>query len=79
MTQTSGLSASDRLLHQRIIVLGQQVDDDIANTICAQLLLLSAEDPGRDISLYINSPAETDPTTSAPWRWVWRPAWGSSS
>ncbi|WP_300402788.1 ATP-dependent Clp protease proteolytic subunit [Nocardioides sp.] len=56
MTQTSGLSASDRLLHQRIIVLGQQVDDDIANTICAQLLLLSAEDPGRDISLYINSP-----------------------
>jgi ATP-dependent Clp protease protease subunit len=45
-----------RLLHQRIIVLGQEVDDGIANRLCAQLLLLSAEDPHRDISLYINSP-----------------------
>ena len=45
-----------RLLHQRIIVLGQEVDDPIANRLCAQLLLLSAEDPHRDISLYINSP-----------------------
>jgi ATP-dependent Clp protease protease subunit len=45
-----------RLLHQRIIVLGQEVDDAIANRLCAQLLLLSAEDPRRDISLYINSP-----------------------
>ena len=45
-----------RLLHQRIIVLGQEVDDPIANRICAELLLLSAEDPRRDISLYINSP-----------------------
>lgn len=59
MTQTpslAGLSAADRLLHQRIIVLGQQVDDDIANKLCAELLLLSAEDPKRDIALYINSP-----------------------
>ena len=59
MTQTpnlAGLSAADRLLHQRIIVLGQEVDDPIANRICAQLLLLSAEDQRRDISLYINSP-----------------------
>jgi ATP-dependent Clp protease, protease subunit len=45
-----------RLLEQRIIVLGQEVDDPIANRICAALLLLSAEDPNRDISLYINSP-----------------------
>ncbi len=45
-----------RLLSQRIIVLGQEVDDGIANRLCAQLLLLSAEDPHRDISLYINSP-----------------------
>ncbi|BAK36179.1 ATP-dependent Clp protease proteolytic subunit ClpP [Microlunatus phosphovorus NM-1] len=45
-----------RLLHQRIIVLGAEVDDPIANRICAQLLLLSAEDPRADISLYINSP-----------------------
>lgn len=45
-----------RLLHQRIVVLGQEVDDPVANRICAQLLLLSAEDQRRDISLYINSP-----------------------
>ena len=45
-----------RLLHQRIVVLGQEVDDPVANRICAQLLLLSAEDPRRDIALYINSP-----------------------
>lgn len=56
MTQPAGLTATDRLLHQRIIVLGQPVDDEVANTICAELLLLSAEDPARDISLYINSP-----------------------
>jgi ATP-dependent Clp protease protease subunit len=53
---TPSLSAADRLLHQRILVLGQEVDDDIANKLCAELLLLSAEDPVRDISLYINSP-----------------------
>jgi ATP-dependent Clp protease protease subunit len=45
-----------RLLHERIIVLGSEVDDRIANRLCAQLLLLSAEDSRRDISLYINSP-----------------------
>lgn len=49
-------TAADRLLHQRILLLGQEVDDDIANRLCAELLLLSAEDPVRDISLYINSP-----------------------
>jgi ATP-dependent Clp protease, protease subunit len=49
-------SVYERLLQQRIIVLGQQVDDDIANRIAAQMLLLSAEDPEADISLYINSP-----------------------
>jgi ATP-dependent Clp protease protease subunit len=45
-----------RLLHQRIIVLGAEVDDQVANRLCTQLLLLSAEDPRSDISLYINSP-----------------------
>jgi ATP-dependent Clp protease, protease subunit len=45
-----------RLLDQRIIVLGAEVDDAIANRLCGQLLLLSAEDPRSDISLYINSP-----------------------
>ena len=49
-------SVYERLLQQRIIVLGQQVDDDIANRIAAQMLLLSAEDPNADIALYINSP-----------------------
>jgi ATP-dependent Clp protease protease subunit len=45
-----------RLMFQRIIVLGTEVDDHVANRLCAQLLLLSAEDPRSDISLYINSP-----------------------
>ena len=49
-------SVYERLLQQRIIVLGQQVDDDIANRIAAQMLLLAAEDPSADIALYINSP-----------------------
>ncbi|MCW2645836.1 MAG: ATP-dependent Clp protease, protease subunit [Pseudonocardiales bacterium] len=49
-------SVYDRLLRERIIFLGQPVDDTIANQICAQLLLLSAEDSTRDINLYINSP-----------------------
>jgi len=51
-----GDSVYERLLRERIIFLGQQVDDEIANKLCAQILLLSAEDPHRDISLYINSP-----------------------
>ncbi len=45
-----------RLLRHRIIFLGQQVDDEIANRICAELLLLAAENDSRDITLYINSP-----------------------
>ena len=45
-----------RLLRHRIVVLGQQVDDDLANRICAELILLAAEDDKRDIHLYINSP-----------------------
>ena len=49
-------SVYDRLLRERIIFLGQPVDDAIANQICAQLLLLAAEDPRRDVNLYINSP-----------------------
>jgi len=49
-------SVYERLLRERIIFLGSQVDDEIANKLCAQILLLSAEDPTRDISLYINSP-----------------------
>lgn len=51
-----GDSVYERLLRERIIFLGSEVNDEIANKLCAQILLLSAEDPTRDISLYINSP-----------------------
>ncbi|MEU7857173.1 ATP-dependent Clp protease proteolytic subunit [Nonomuraea sp. NPDC049141] len=47
---------SQRLLKERILVLGQEVDDEICNRLCGELLLLAAEDPHRDITLYINSP-----------------------
>ncbi|MGZ4395120.1 MAG: ATP-dependent Clp protease proteolytic subunit [Gaiellaceae bacterium] len=45
-----------RLLRERIVFLGREVDDELANVIAAQLLVLEAEDPEKDISLYINSP-----------------------
>ena len=45
-----------RLLKERIVFLGTQVDQTSANLICAELVLLAAEDPERDIALYINSP-----------------------
>lgn len=45
-----------RLLKDRIIMLGSAIDDNVANSIVAQLLFLAAEDPEKDISLYINSP-----------------------
>src|SRR5919204_7068919 len=45
-----------RLLKERIVFLGAEVEDQLANVITAQLLFLEAEDPDRDISLYINSP-----------------------
>ncbi|AZN29760.1 ATP-dependent Clp protease proteolytic subunit [Flaviflexus salsibiostraticola] len=58
--QANNLGLSDhifnRLLKERIIWLGSEVRDDIANSICAQMLLLAAEDPEEDIYLYINSP-----------------------
>lgn len=46
----------NRLLKERIIFLGSVVEDSMANAICAQILLLAAEDPEKDIYLYINSP-----------------------
>ncbi|MBL0388179.1 ATP-dependent Clp endopeptidase proteolytic subunit ClpP [Tumebacillus sp. ITR2] len=45
-----------RLLKDRIIFLGSEIDDNVANSIVAQLLFLAAEDPDKDIHLYINSP-----------------------
>jgi ATP-dependent Clp protease protease subunit len=57
---TAGLTLNDsvyeRLLRERIVFLGSEVDDEIANRITAQLLLLAAEDPEKDITFYINSP-----------------------
>ncbi len=52
----SGSDIFQRLLRERIIFLGSVVDQAMANAICAQLLLLEAEDPTKDIALYINSP-----------------------
>ena len=54
--QPLGDQLFQRLLRHRIIFLGQQVDEDLANRICAELVLLAAEDDKRDISIYINSP-----------------------
>ena len=51
-----GMDIYSRLLRDRIIFVGSPVDDSLANTIVAQLLLLQSEDPDRDISMYINSP-----------------------
>ncbi|GAB2972170.1 ATP-dependent Clp protease proteolytic subunit [Saccharothrix stipae] len=60
MRAASGMNLNDsvyeRLLRERIIVLGTQVEENIANQIVAQLLLLAAEDPEKDITFYINSP-----------------------
>ena len=57
-TATAGLADSvyERLLTHRIVVLGREVDADIANRIAGQMLLLAAEDGEADIALYINSP-----------------------
>ncbi|MGN9913574.1 ATP-dependent Clp protease proteolytic subunit [Phytohabitans sp. LJ34] len=54
--QTLDDAVYNRLLKERIIFLGSEVNDAVANRICAQLLLLAAEDPTRDINLWINSP-----------------------
>ncbi len=51
-----GMDIFSRLLRERIIFLGTAVDDHIASLIIAQLLFLEAEDPDKDINLYINSP-----------------------
>ncbi|OJV82973.1 MAG: ATP-dependent Clp protease proteolytic subunit [Cellulomonas sp. 73-92] len=59
-TETPGFGLNDhiynRLLRERIIWLGSEVRDENANAICAQMMLLAAEDPDKDIWLYINSP-----------------------
>ncbi len=58
--ESAGMGLNDniynRLLRERIIWLGSEVRDENANAICAQMMLLAAEDPDKDIFLYINSP-----------------------
>ena len=89
--QMSTNTVFDKLLKERIIWLGEQVDDEIANKLCGQMLLLAAEDPEADISLYINSPggsvtagmAITTPcslfrATWLPTAWAWQLPWVSS-
>ena len=56
LTADPSADVYQRLLRERIVFLGTQVDQNSANQMSAQLLLLEAEDPGKDISLYINSP-----------------------
>ena len=90
-----GFGANDlnqRLLRERIVFLGSQVDQNTANRICAELLLLEAEDRDKDISLYINSPGgsvyrrfspsttpcSTSTATSARSASAWPPRWVSS-
>lgn len=51
-----GYDIYSRLLKERIIMLGTPINDDVANLIVAQLLFLQADDPNKDINLYINSP-----------------------
>ncbi len=82
----------NRLLKDRIIWMGEEVKDDMANRICAQLLMLAAEDPKKDIWLYINSPGgsitagmaiSTTPCSSSsltwrPWAWACVLPWASS-
>ncbi len=55
-TTTLSSTLSDRLMDQRILFLGEEVSDESANRLVAQMLLLSAADPHSDITLYINSP-----------------------
>ena len=52
----SGMNLNQRLLRERIVFLGSQVDQDSSNRICAELLLHEAQDPTADIAFYINSP-----------------------
>jgi ATP-dependent Clp protease protease subunit len=60
LAQSNGMNPTseiyNRLLKDRIVILGTEVNDDIANIICAQMLFLEGEDDSKDIWLYINSP-----------------------
>ena len=51
-----GWDVFSRLLKDRIIFLGSEIDDDVANVVVAQLLFLESEDPDKDVMMYVNSP-----------------------
>ena len=59
-TDNGQMDVISRLLKDRILLLGQGVDDEVANVLVAQLLYLANEDPEKDITLYINSPVGGD-------------------
>jgi ATP-dependent Clp protease, protease subunit len=56
LSDAGSVEVFQRLLKERIIFIGTAIDENVANLVCAQLLLLAAEDSDRDIALYINSP-----------------------
>ncbi len=58
-----------RLLKDRVIFIGSAIDDDVANSVIAQLLFLQMADPKKDIHVYINSPAAPSPRA---WRFTTR-------
>lgn len=68
MPHLADMQLYERLLAQRIIFLGTEIDDKTANRVNAQLLLLAAHDARRDITIYINSPAGS-----------WTPGWRSTT
>ena len=51
-----GWDLFSRLLKDRIVFLGSEIDDDVANVVIAQLLFLESEDPDKDVMMYVNSP-----------------------
>jgi ATP-dependent Clp protease protease subunit len=56
LSEAASTEVFQRLLKERIIFIGTAIDENVANLVCAQLLLLAAEESDRDIALYINSP-----------------------
>ena len=70
-----------RLLRERIIFLGDEVNDTTASLVVAQMLFLESEDPNKDINLYINSPGGSVTAGMAIYdtmnyvKWDWQPAW----
>jgi ATP-dependent Clp protease protease subunit len=57
----------ERLLKERVVLVHGEIDNDMANQVTAQLLLLDAEDPGREISMYINTPGGSVPAGMSIW------------